>query len=103
MSDAIERAAREAAAAEANTRQVEQIAAILAAQQLLKAQQQAPAAAPAPRPEFDAKKWLVIGGVIVSVGLAGALFALAIAIAACATTGCFLILRSIWTQTQKGR
>ncbi|MFF8879618.1 hypothetical protein [Streptomyces flaveolus] len=102
MSD-LEKAARDAVEAAANTRQVEQIAAFLAAQQLLNAQQQAPAAAPAPRQEFDAKKWLVIGGVTVSVGLVGAVFALAIAIAACATTGCFLILRSVWRESQKGR
>jgi hypothetical protein len=102
MSDALEKAEAAVARAEANTDVLEVAKAAL---ELAKAAQAQQAAAPVPvhRQEFDAKKWLVVGGVVVSVGLAGALFALAIAIAACCGTGCFLILRSIWTQTQKGK
>ena len=48
-------------------------------------------------------KWLVIGGVVVSVGLVGALFAVAIAIGACCATACLLILRSLWSDLTKGR
>ncbi|MFB7739588.1 hypothetical protein ACFC08_35615 [Streptomyces sp. NPDC056112] len=97
----LEKAAQDAVEAADNAEVVRQIAAILAAQQLLNQQPQA--CQHQAKPEFDTKKWLVIGGVVVSVGMVGALFALAIAIAACCGTGCFLILRSIWVQTQKNR
>lgn len=99
----LEKAARDAVAAEENTEMVRQIAAILAAQQLLNTQV-GNHAAPAPaKPEFDTKKWLVIGGVVVSVGLVGALFAVAIAIGATCATACLLILRSLWGDLTKGR
>lgn len=88
------KAARDAVEAADNTELTRQIAAILAAQQLLQNQQQVPA--PAARSEFDAKKWVVIGGVVVSVGLAAALFAVAIAIGATCATACLLILRSLY-------
>ncbi|MFF9168287.1 MULTISPECIES: hypothetical protein [unclassified Streptomyces] len=101
MSD-IEKAVRDAVEAADNTEMARQIAAILAAQQLLNAQQPA-APAPAVRQEFDAKKWLVIGGVAVSLGLVGALFAVAVAIGAVCATACLLILRGLWADYQKGR
>ncbi|MFA3877602.1 hypothetical protein ABS735_28665 [Streptomyces sp. MMCC 100] len=104
MNDDLTRAAADAVEASDNSEMVRQIAAILAAQQLLSQHQApAPAPAPAPRTEFDAKKWLVIGGVAVSVGLVGALFAVAIAIGAVCATTCLLILRSVWRDMQKGR
>lgn len=103
MSDALERAAREAVEAADNTQMVQQIAAILAAQQLLNQQQQPQAPAPAPRPEFNATKWLVIGGVTVSVGMVGALFAVAIAIGAVCATACLLVLRGLWADYQRGK
>ncbi|MET7983037.1 hypothetical protein [Streptomyces sp. NPDC005281] len=92
----------EAALAEAadNTDIVRIVAAVLAAQQ---ATQQQPAPPAPARPEFDARKWLVIGGVVVSVGLVGALFAVAIAIGATCATACLLILRSVWRDFSKGR
>ncbi|MFJ8191095.1 hypothetical protein ACIQ8D_15180 [Streptomyces sp. NPDC096094] len=102
MKDDLTRAAADAVEAADNAEMVRQIAAILAAQQML-SQHQTPAPAPAPRSEFDAKKWLVIGGVAVSVGLVGALFAVAIAIGAVCATTCLLILRSVWRDMQKGR
>ncbi|MPY37270.1 hypothetical protein FNH09_40515 [Streptomyces adustus] len=93
-----EQAALEAAE---NTDLVRIVAAVLAAQQ---ATQQHTVPPPAPvRPEFDAKKWFVIGGVVVSVGLVGALFAVAIAIGATCATACLLILRSLWRDISKGR
>ncbi|WP_103542056.1 hypothetical protein [Streptomyces sp. SM1] len=102
MNDDLERAARAAVDAADNTRQTELILAVLQAQQLLN-QQQPPAPAPVQRPEFNATKWLVIGGVVVSVGLVGALFAVAIAIGAVCATACLLVLRGMWADIQKGR
>jgi hypothetical protein len=101
MSD-LEKAARDAVEAADNSEMVRQIAAILAAQQLLNNQ---PPAAPAPvRREFHATQWLVIGGVVVSVGLVASLFAVAIAIGAVCATACLLILRGLWADFQrKGR
>ncbi len=102
MSDALEKAARDAVEAADNTELTRQIAAILAAQQMLNAQQpQQPA--PAPRQEFNATKWLVIGGVVISVGMVGALFAVAVAIGAVCATACLLVLRGLWADFQKGR
>ncbi|MFF9625427.1 hypothetical protein [Streptomyces griseosporeus] len=101
MSD-IEKAAREAVEAADNAEMVRQIAAILAAQQLL-AQQQTQAPAPAPRQEFDAKRWLVIGGVGVIGALVLSVFAVAIAVGASCATACLLVLRSMWREYQKGR
>lgn len=103
MSDAVEKAARDAVAAEENTEMVRQIAAILAAQQLLNTQQPTTSVGQKPTQPFDTKKWLVIGGVVVSVGLVGALFAVAIAIGATCATACLLILRSLWSDLTKGR
>ncbi|MFF9714807.1 hypothetical protein ACF1DW_04315 [Streptomyces sp. NPDC014603] len=104
MSDALEKAAADAVAAADNTEQLKLIAAVLQAQQLLAQQQpQAPAPAPAPRPEFNATKWLVIGGVTVSVGMVGALFAVAIAIGAVCATACLLVLRGLWADYQRGK
>jgi uncharacterized membrane protein len=98
----LEKAARDAVEAADNAEMVRQIAAILAAQQLL-AQQQPQQPAPVVRQEFDAKKWMVIGGVVVSAGLVASLFAIALAIGAVCATTCLLVLRSVWTQTQKNR
>ncbi|MEV7994933.1 hypothetical protein AB0O67_24375 [Streptomyces sp. NPDC086077] len=99
MSD-LEKAARDAVEAADNSEMVRQIAAILAAQQLVN--QQPPVAQQATQP-FDARKWLVVGGVVVSVGLVGALFAVAIAIGAVCATASLLILRGLWNDFQKGK
>ncbi|MFE1024951.1 hypothetical protein ACFW5I_10350 [Streptomyces sp. NPDC058818] len=99
MSD-LERAARDAVEAADNAELVRQIAAVLAAQHSLSAQ--APPV-PVPRHEFSATKWLVIGGVVVSVGLAAALFAVAVAIGAVCATACVLVLRGLWADYQKRR
>ncbi|MFJ4692830.1 hypothetical protein [Streptomyces sp. NPDC088766] len=100
MSDAIEKAAREAVEAAENTELTRQIAAILAAQQLL---QQQPVVAQQATTPFNATRWLVVGGVVVSVGLVASLFAVALAIGATCATVCLLILRSVWQDVQKGR
>jgi len=101
VSDALEKAARDAVEAADNAETVRQIAAILAAQQLLN-QQQAPVVQQTTQP-FDAKKWLVIGGTAVSLGLVGAVFAVAIAIGAVCATACLLVLRGLWNDFQKNR
>lgn len=98
----IEKAARDAVEAADNSEMVRQIAAILAAQQMLAAQQPQPPAPPV-RQEFNATKWLVIGGVTVSLGLVGALFAVAVAIGAVCATACLLVLRGLWADFQKGK
>ncbi|MFF9117275.1 hypothetical protein ACF09Y_16990 [Streptomyces massasporeus] len=99
MSD-LEKAARDAVEAADNTELTRQIAAILAAQQLLNQQPQQPAPV---RQEFNATKWLVIGGVVVSAGLVASLFAVAVAIGATCATVCLLILRGLWADFQKGK
>ncbi|MFI0533563.1 hypothetical protein ACH3XX_26415 [Streptomyces scabiei] len=100
MNDDLTKAARDAVEAADNSEMVRQIAAILAAQQLLAAQQPA---APAARSEFDAKKWLVIGGVVVSGGLVASLFAIAVAVGAVSVALLALVLRSMWRDFQNGR
>ncbi|MFF7854123.1 hypothetical protein [Streptomyces sp. NPDC007904] len=102
MSDAIERAAREAVEAADNAELTRQIAAILAAQQLLN-QQQPQQPAPAQRQEFDARKWLVVGGVCIAGGLVASLFAIAVAIGSVSVAILALVLRAMWRDVQKGR
>jgi hypothetical protein len=97
----LEKAARDAVEAADNTELTRQIAAILAAQQLLN--QQPASVGQSPAQTFDAKKWVVIGGVVVSVGLVASLFAVAIAIGAVCATACLLILRGLWADFQKGK
>ncbi|WML79200.1 hypothetical protein [Streptomyces sp. VNUA74] len=97
MSHDLEKAARDAVEAADNAELVRQIAAVLAAQQLLGVQ---PQPVSVPRQEFNATKWLVIGGVAVSVGLVAALFAVAVAIGAVCATACVLVLRSMWREYQ---
>lgn len=102
MSDGIEKAARDAVEAADNTKLTKQIAAILAAQQLL-AQQQAPATAASVRTEFDARKWLVLGGLGIAAGLVASLLAVAVAIGAVAVAILALVLRALWRDFQKGK
>ncbi|MEL3944855.1 hypothetical protein [Streptomyces sp. LNU-CPARS28] len=105
MNDPLAKAEKAVTEAETNTVAV-QLA--LAAVELAKTAQQQPQHTcqhhhvPV-KQEFNAKKWLVIGIVVAGVGLVGALFAIAIAIAACCGTCCLVILRSIWREHQKGR
>jgi hypothetical protein len=104
MSD-LERAARDAVEAADNTQMVQQIAAILAAQQLLNAQQPpAPAPLPARRPVGLYVAAGIGGAISVSfLAMAAALLAVAVAVGAIATTVCLLVLRSMWHDMQKGR
>ncbi|GAB3169870.1 hypothetical protein [Streptomyces incanus] len=95
MSDALEKAAADVVAAADNTRQVELIAAVLAAQQLL-AQQQPPQPTPVPRSEFDTRKWLTLGFLGIAGGLVASLFAIAVAIGAVSVAILALVLRGLW-------
>lgn len=97
---AVEKAARDAVEAADNTEQLKLIAAVMQAQQLLNQQPQGPAPA---RQEFDAKKWLVVGGVCIAGGLVASLFAIAVAIGAVSVGILALVLRSMWRDYQKGR
>ncbi|MFI8303698.1 hypothetical protein ACIF80_09635 [Streptomyces sp. NPDC085927] len=103
MSDALERAAREAVDAADNTRQVELIAAVLQAQQLLNAQQQPACQHQASQPGPSVGKWVAVGvaGSVACISLA--LSAIAVAIGAVAVTCCLLVLRSMWREFQKGK
>lgn len=107
MSDALEKAARDAVEAADNTRQVEMIAAVLAAQQLLAAQQQQPAPAPVPaRRPVGPYVAAGIGGAVALtfLAMAAALLAVAVAVGAVCATVCLLVLRSVWQDMQrKGR
>jgi hypothetical protein len=96
----IEKAARDAVEAADNTELMRTIAAILAVQKAT--ENQAPSPAPA-RQEFDAKKWLTIGGLGIAGGLVAALFAVAVAIGAVSVAILALVLRSMWRDFQRGR
>jgi len=103
MSDALEKAAREAVEAADNTQMVQQIAAILAAQQLLNQQQpQQPACQH--RQGRSAGEWLGIGAAACVGGVGIAFASIAIAIGAVSVAVLALVLRSMWADFQrKGR
>lgn len=100
MSDALEKAEAAAREAAANTVDVAQIVAAVLATQA--AQQQPQPAAPV-RQEFDAKKWVTIGGLGIAGGLVAALFAVAVAIGAVSVAILALVLRGLWRDFTKGR
>lgn len=104
MSD-LEKAARDAVEAAANTRQIEQIAAILAAQQLLAQQQpQQHTCQHQHRPGRSAGEWLGIGAAACVGGVGIAFASIAIAIGALAAAVLALVIRSMWADVQrKGR
>ncbi|KAB1149222.1 hypothetical protein F7R91_05545 [Streptomyces luteolifulvus] len=63
-----------------------------------------------PQQQFDARKWLTIGGLAIvggcvacALALAFALASIAIAIGATCATGCFIVLRSMWRDYIKTR
>lgn len=101
MSD-IEKAAKDAVDAAANSEHLALIAAVLQAQQLTQQAQQ-PSVPANERQPGGAAKWIGIGigGSIFLVTIA--VSAVAVAISAVALTACLLILRSIWTDVRKGR
>ena len=103
MSDELSKAAADAVEAADNSEQLKLIAAVLQAQQLLNAQQSVTPPTGVAKPEFNATRWLVIGGVVVSGGLVASLFAVAVAIGAVSVAILALVVRSLWSDFQKGR
>lgn len=102
MSAELEKAARAAVEAADNTETVRQIAAILAAQQLLAQQQPQPPACQHQRGR-SAGEWLGIGAAACVGGVGLAFASIAIAIGALAVAVLALVLRSIWQDVQKQR
>ncbi|MGW2226812.1 hypothetical protein [Streptomyces formicae] len=107
--DALQKAQDAVTAAETNTVAV-QLA--LAAVELAKAAQQPQhqGCQHTPQQQFDAKKWLTIGGlaciggcVACALVLAFAVAMTAVAIGGTCATGCLLVLRSLWADYRKGR
>ena len=103
MSDAIEKAVRDAVEAADNTRQVEQIAAILAVQQLLAQQQPQQAPACQHQQGRSTGDWLGVGAAVCVGGVGLAFASIAIAIGALSVAVLALVLRSIWQDAQKKR
>lgn len=103
MSD-LEKAAKDAIDAAANSEQLALIAAVLQAQELTRQQHQQPVPpAPVAQPSGSAAKWLAIGAAGSALLIAVAVSAIAIAISAVAVTACLVVLRSMWRDYQKGR
>ncbi|MBM9621814.1 hypothetical protein ACFQ60_17740 [Streptomyces zhihengii] len=102
MSD-LEKAARDAVDAQANTEQVALILAVLQAQQLARGGTDSvhPAPAPVVRSSGGAAKWLAIGAGGSALLLAVAVSAVAVAISAVALTVCLLVLRSVWQDVRR--
>lgn len=104
MSDALDKAARDAVAAADNAEQLRLITAVLQAQQLLNQQPQAPAPAPvAPRRPLGTYVTLAVAGAgaVTALAMAAALLAVAVAIGGTCATVCLLVLRSMWRDFQK--
>ncbi|MFH9977925.1 hypothetical protein ACH4ND_01430 [Streptomyces sp. NPDC017179] len=102
MSD-LEKAARDAVEAADNTRQIELIAAVLQAQQLLNTQPQQPACQHPHKEPANVGKWIGLGFAVCAGSIGLAVGFLAIAIAAPCATICVLILRSVWRDYLKHR
>ncbi|MGA5262430.1 hypothetical protein ACPCI0_19590 [Streptomyces griseoincarnatus] len=99
----LEKAARAAAEAADNTEMVRQIAAVLAAQQIL-AQQQPQAPACQHRQGRSSAEWLGIGAAVCVGGVGLAFASIAIAIGALSVAVLALVVRSMWADVQrKGR
>lgn len=101
MSD-IEKAARDAVEAAANSEQLALITAVLKAQQLTQhqpnqCQHQAPKASP------SVGKWAAVAAAGSVCAISLALSAIAVAVGAVAVTCCLIVLRSMWRDFQKGR
>lgn len=100
MSD-LEKAARDAVDAQANTEHVALILAVLQAQQLTQQQPAPVVPAPVIRSSGGAGKWLAIGVGGSALLLAVAVSAIAVAISAVALTVCLLVLRSVWQDVRR--
>ncbi|MCP9997820.1 hypothetical protein LUX34_23030 [Streptomyces werraensis] len=103
MSD-LEKAARDAVEAAENTELTRQIAAILAAQQILARQSpQVPACQHQHRQGRSSAEWLGIGAAVCVGGVGLAFASIAIAIGALSVAVLALVLRSMWADVQQGK
>ncbi|QKW07340.1 hypothetical protein HUT18_14035 [Streptomyces sp. NA04227] len=103
MNDDLDKAAREAVEAADNSEQLKLIAAVLQAQQLMQAVQPHQCQHQAPRQQFNAFKWLTIGGVVSVCALALAVASVAVAIGGVCATACLVVLRSLLRDFQNDR
>lgn len=103
MSDALDKAARDAVEAADNAELVRQIAAVLAVQKLNQPQQSA-VPAPAQRP-VGLYVAAGIGGAVAltALAMAAALLAVAVAVGAVCATVCLLVLKSLLDDYQRRR
>jgi hypothetical protein len=103
MNDGIQKAARDAVEAEANSEQLKLIAAVLQAQQLLNTQQPPACQHHAAKSSPNVGKWaaIAVAGSVAAISLA--LSAIAVAVGAIAVTCCLIVLRGLWADFQKGR
>lgn len=101
MSEALQKASRDAVDAADNAELVRTIAAVLAAQQL--SQPVAPAPAPVQRP-YGAYIALGLGGVVgvTFLAMAAAMLAAAVAVGLVCATAALIVLKSMFTDYQKG-
>ncbi|MEU4012081.1 hypothetical protein AB0H30_26970 [Streptomyces pseudogriseolus] len=99
----LEKAARDAVEAADNTELTRQIAAILAAQQLLARQQPQQPACQHQRQGRPASEWLGIGAAVCVGGVGLAFASIAIAIGALSVAVLALVLRSMWADVQQGK
>lgn len=110
LSDALDKAEAAVTAAERNTDVLE---VARAAMELAKLSVQQPqhqgCQHQAPKPEFDSKKWLTIGGLAIGGGcvacvlaIAFAMFVVAVAIGGICATACLIVLRDMWRSSRKG-
>ncbi|MFD9211656.1 hypothetical protein ACFVY9_00780 [Streptomyces sp. NPDC059544] len=99
----IEKAAREAVEAQANSEHLALVMAVLQAQQLTQQQTVTTVTAPVQRSSGGAAKWVGIGVGASVFLLTVAVSAVAVAISAVALTICVLVLRGMWTDVRKGR
>ncbi|MFE7927803.1 hypothetical protein ACFU6S_03560 [Streptomyces sp. NPDC057456] len=105
MSDAIDKAAREAVEAADNTEMLKQIVAVLAAQQVVTPQPQTPVARQATQRPVGLYVAAGIGGAVALsfLAMAAAVLAVAVAVGAVCATVCLLVLKSLLSDFQKGR
>lgn len=104
MTNPLEKATHDAVEAADNAEQLRLIAAVLQAQQLLTAQQQPQQTCQHHhRAPVSPAKWVAIGCAVCVGSIGLALGFLAVAIAAVCSTGCLIVLRSMWREYQKNR
>ncbi|MGW3408087.1 hypothetical protein [Streptomyces sp. NPDC000888] len=110
MSDALDKAEQAVKEASVDTAAVQLAFAAMELAKLAQQQPQHQGCQHTPQQQFDARKWVTIGGLACVGGcvacgliLAFALASVAIAIGATCSTACLIILRSMWRDYRKGR